>query len=43
MTIDDDMDWMEAFGKVYDYFHASYEDIYSKHKNEFLQEPEGLP
>jgi hypothetical protein len=36
MTIDDDMEWMEYYGRDYDYFHANYDDLYSKHKNEFV-------
>ena len=36
MTIDDDLEWMEMYGKDYDYFHANYNDLCSKHKNEFV-------
>ncbi|HZH39351.1 MAG TPA: hypothetical protein VEX17_04740 [Bacillales bacterium] len=34
--LDDDMEWMEKYGKDYDHFHANYDEIYSKHKNEFV-------
>ncbi len=34
--LDDDMEWMEKYGKDYDYFHANHYELYSKHKNEFV-------
>jgi hypothetical protein len=36
MTLNDDLGWMEEYGKDYDYFQAIVEDLYSKHKNEFV-------
>ena len=36
MTIDDDLEWLEVYRKDYDHFHAKYDEIYSKHKNEFV-------
>ena len=30
------MEWMEKYGKDYDHFHANHDEIYSKHKNEFV-------
>jgi hypothetical protein len=44
MTFDDDLEWMERHGKDYDNFHANDDDLYRKHKNEFVAvEPKGLP
>ena len=34
--LDDYIEWMEKYGKDYDYFHANYDEIYSKHKNEYV-------
>ncbi len=34
--LDDDIEWMEKYGKDYEYFHANHKDLYSKHKNEFV-------
>ena len=34
--LDDHMEWMEKYGKDYDHFHANYDELYSKHKNEFV-------
>ncbi len=34
--LDDYIEWMEKYGKDYDYFHANYKDLYDKHKNEFV-------
>ena len=36
MTIYDDSEWMGRYGNDYDYFHAHHDDLYSKHKNEFV-------
>ncbi len=36
MTLDDDMEWMEDYGKDYYYFRAHPDEIYSKHKNGFV-------
>ena len=34
--LDGDIEWMEKHGKDNDQFHANYDDLYSKHKNEFV-------
>ena len=36
MVLDDDLVWMKDYEEDYDYFHANYNDLYSKHKNEFI-------
>ncbi len=35
-SLDDDSEWMEPYGKDFEYFHANYGDLYNKHKNEFV-------
>ena len=42
MTLDDDLGWMETYEKDYNYFHANYDDLYTKHKNEFVVAVENL-
>ncbi len=34
--LDDDTEWMEKYGKDFDYFHANYDDLYNKYKIEFV-------
>ena len=34
--MDDASEWMESYRKDYDYFYANYNDLYNKHKNEFV-------
>lgn len=34
--LDDYIEWMKKYGRDYDHFHANYEEIYSKHKKEFI-------
>jgi hypothetical protein len=36
MPPDDDIEWMEEYGKDFDHLHANYDDLYDKHKNEFV-------
>jgi hypothetical protein len=36
MTLDDDLGWMEAYEKDYNYFHANRDELYSKYKKEFV-------
>ena len=34
--LDDHMEWIEKYGKYYDPFQANHDELYSKHKNEFV-------
>ncbi len=34
--LDDYIEWMEKYRKDYEHFHANYDELYSKHKNELV-------
>ncbi len=36
IALDDNLEWMKEYKKDFYYFHANYDGLYSKHKNEFV-------